>query len=212
MPDICRTGGAEVATKGPGPAPGCYLVCGPGPRPGPAASGRISFDSRWSIVTVIDRRRRLGRRQLGLAAVGVVTVGVAAGLLVGRDGAGGPDLVLQVRDQNLRVLGAQCAGGSGLMYVHADAEFRITDAAGQVLATGRLPVGEAIAATTIDFGQAVRVPSFCQFRLQLSEPLSADPSRLVVEGGAPIPIRSETSGRFTAAVPEIPGTEVHANG
>lgn len=172
--------------RAPGnPAPGnpAAAVTNPAPLTTPGARS-----GRWTALS-------LG---LLLAATTLLTA-------CGSDDEAAPSTPVQllIKDKSLRTDGRECAAVLPLDYLHANAEYKVKDATGKTVGTGKLPPGVAIPALEkIDFGNAVRIPTFCEMNFNIPV-AAADGLTLAVEEGKEIVLRmNPATSRFEASVPE----------
>jgi len=135
------------------------------------------------------------------AAGALVVATLLPGLVWGCASADQPqrqhDIILQVMDGNVREPGVECAGARPFLYVHAGARFDVTDAGGEVLASGPLPPGVAVEAFNDDL-EVDRVPTFCVFTVSIELPDRAA-YRLVLEEGDPVSFTS--TGTVRVSIP-----------
>jgi len=139
------------------------------------------------------------RRAFTALAAGLLTAGLAGGCTGGDDGAAEAKATptpkeqrtvrLPVRDGNIRQVGEPCSGAGGYLYIHADAPFTVTDAAGSAAATGTMPQGKARAALDEELG-VPRVPTFCEFSVPVTVPAGTGYS-LTFDRGDPIPLTAQ---------------------
>ena len=120
--------------------------------------------------------------------------------LLGAACAGEPnvDITLEVRDGWVREPGTECAGSRPFLFVHRDAEFRVEDPDGRVVASGLLPPGEAVEALNEELG-VPRVPTFCRFVFGVEVPEPGD-YRLVLEQGSPLEFTLQGEARDVTLV------------
>jgi hypothetical protein len=149
-----------------------------------------------------DRRRRLAGALLAVVTLsGVLTACSGDGDSAEPAPSGETRTVrLLLRDGTLRALGSPCAGSGGYLYVHHKAEFRIESGDGETIGRGALPAGTAVKALDKDFGNAPRVPSFCEFAFPVSVSMSESVStseaggyRLMIADGGPIELKPQDS-------------------
>jgi hypothetical protein len=122
----------------------------------------------------------------------------AVALLAGCGGGGAargpaPNLAVEAPDTVLRELGEPCSGGEPFLYAHATAPWKVTDASGNVVASGELPEGRAVEAFNHDPG-VPRVPTFCRFEFHV--PVSGGGRyALQLSEGAPLAFTLQAGGK-----------------
>jgi hypothetical protein len=138
-------------------------------------------------------------------AISVAVAAAACGPAPEEGGPGDVRLTMQVlvRDGTIRNPGVECSGSRPFLYVHANAAYRVEDAATEEpLLTGSLPAGTAIEAYDEDLG-VPRVPTFCLVSWPVVLP-PRDEYRLVLEEGEPVAFRAadvDAENRITIVVP-----------
>jgi hypothetical protein len=96
-------------------------------------------------------------------------------------------ITLVVEDKNIRIEDSECAGARPFQYVHAQAGFALEDGAGDEVADGELPAGQAVNADpSIDWG-VERIPTFCVFELELDDVPRRDRYSLRLDEGSALP-------------------------
>ncbi|MEU7798850.1 hypothetical protein AB0B10_06250 [Micromonospora arborensis] len=96
-----------------------------------------------------------------------------------------------VRDINIRAAGVDCAGTGPYQHFHNRAPFRVLDADGAALASGRLAAGTAVAAFAEDLG-VERLPTYCEFAVGVRVPQRAS-YRLEVDGRPALDLTPDSS-------------------
>ena len=146
-----------------------------------------------------SKNARAPRRHGLLAPVLAAAAVLAAGCSSGEDGGSDVEreatgeertIRLLVRDGSLRVDGSPCSGSGGLIHIHRSAAFRVQNDKGEELASGELPAGKAVKALDMDFGNARRIPTNCEFSVPVSVADSTS-YLLVVDGREPIELAAQ---------------------
>ncbi len=104
----------------------------------------------------------------------------------------GVQLRVVIPDMNIRPEGADCAGARPYRHLRPGVAFAVETPEGEVLASGKLPSGNAENADpTIDWEDLARIPTVCIMELAVG-PLPDHPQyELHIEGAKPIPFGAE---------------------
>jgi len=107
--------------------------------------------------------------------------------LVPACGSGGidADLRIVVPDNNVREEGVECSGARPFRSIHRGTAYSIEDGAGDVVADGELPAGQAVNADpSVDWG-VERIPTVCVFDVEVELP-ERTRYRLVLPDALPV--------------------------